>query len=221
MTVTGPMTRSDRVATWRKQRRSFRRAGTPGRRGRRWRRSSSILVMCSIASNAQTINELRMIPGAVGHNYSEDTNRLPVLGEATPSYHTLHLRSKWAEGRICLFKIAHLEIWAARICATWIAGESRFCELNQEHRQKCDDGCAVVDYKLPCVREAKKRTRNCPDHHGPSAGANTQALPTSREPTFATSAKSLLNAPGFEATGQPMRTRCPKQGAGQGKGVPI
>ena len=31
----------------------------------------------------------------------------------------------------------------------------------------------------------------------PSARANTQALPTSREATFATSAKSLLNAPGF------------------------
>ena len=31
MTVTGPMTRSDRVATWKKPRRSFGRAGTLGK----------------------------------------------------------------------------------------------------------------------------------------------------------------------------------------------
>ena len=34
----GPMTRSDRVATLEEPRRSFKRAGTPGRRGRSWKR---------------------------------------------------------------------------------------------------------------------------------------------------------------------------------------
>ena len=38
LTVNGPMTRSDRVATLEEARRSFRRAGTPGRRGRSWKR---------------------------------------------------------------------------------------------------------------------------------------------------------------------------------------
>ena len=38
MTVNGPMTRSDRVATLEEPRRSFKRAGTPGRRERSWKR---------------------------------------------------------------------------------------------------------------------------------------------------------------------------------------
>ena len=38
MTVNGPMTRSDRVATLEEARRSFKRAGMNGKRGRRWRR---------------------------------------------------------------------------------------------------------------------------------------------------------------------------------------
>ena len=37
LTVNGPMTRADRVATWKRQRRSFRRSGTRGRRGRSWK----------------------------------------------------------------------------------------------------------------------------------------------------------------------------------------
>ena len=38
MTVNGPMTRSDRVATLEEAKAQFRKAGTPGRRGRSWRR---------------------------------------------------------------------------------------------------------------------------------------------------------------------------------------
>ena len=38
LTVNGPMTRSDRVATLEEARRSFRKVGMPGRRGRSWRR---------------------------------------------------------------------------------------------------------------------------------------------------------------------------------------
>ena len=38
LTVNGPMTRSGRVATLEEAKRNFRRAGTPGRRGRRWKR---------------------------------------------------------------------------------------------------------------------------------------------------------------------------------------
>jgi hypothetical protein len=38
MTFNGPLTRSDRVATLEELERAFRRAGTPGRRGRNWRR---------------------------------------------------------------------------------------------------------------------------------------------------------------------------------------
>ena len=36
--LTGPMTRSDRVATLEEAKTQFRRAGTPGRRGRSWKR---------------------------------------------------------------------------------------------------------------------------------------------------------------------------------------
>ena len=39
LTVTGPMTRSDKVATLEEAKHSSRKAGTPGRRGRRWKRS--------------------------------------------------------------------------------------------------------------------------------------------------------------------------------------
>jgi hypothetical protein len=42
LTVNGPMTRADRVATLEEMpRRSFRRAGTRGRRGRSWKRAIS------------------------------------------------------------------------------------------------------------------------------------------------------------------------------------
>ena len=44
MTVNGPMTRSDRVATLEEARRNFRRAGTPGRRGQSWKRQNSLAV---------------------------------------------------------------------------------------------------------------------------------------------------------------------------------
>jgi hypothetical protein len=40
LTVTGPMTRSDRVATLDQAKAHFRRAGTPGRRGRSWKKLS-------------------------------------------------------------------------------------------------------------------------------------------------------------------------------------
>src|SRR6478609_8975265 len=43
----------------------------------------------------------------------------------------------------------------------------------------------------------------------PRARTNTQALPTSREPTFATSANSLLKTPGF------LVARAPEVGAGE------
>jgi hypothetical protein len=41
-------------------------------------------------SNRGSGRTLRMIPGAVGHNYSEDHQSAPVLGEAARSYHRLH-----------------------------------------------------------------------------------------------------------------------------------
>jgi hypothetical protein len=57
------------------------------------RRSSSILVMCSIASNAQTITELRMIPGAVGHDYSEDHQSAPRARRSKNPHITVSMQS--------------------------------------------------------------------------------------------------------------------------------
>jgi hypothetical protein len=42
LTANDPMTRSDKVATLEEVRRNFKRAGTPGRRGRSWKRSRSV-----------------------------------------------------------------------------------------------------------------------------------------------------------------------------------
>src|SRR6476620_802476 len=39
----GPMTRSDRAATWKRPRLSFKRPGMSGKRGRRWRRRRDAL----------------------------------------------------------------------------------------------------------------------------------------------------------------------------------
>jgi hypothetical protein len=55
MTVNGPMTRSNRVAT---PRRGFRRAGTIGRRGRTWRRcpnSANVTGTASLAGTVQAV----------------------------------------------------------------------------------------------------------------------------------------------------------------------
>jgi hypothetical protein len=50
MPVTGPMTRSDRVATLGGPRRSFRRAGALGRRGRSWKRWSDFRIQRIVLS---------------------------------------------------------------------------------------------------------------------------------------------------------------------------
>jgi hypothetical protein len=42
LTINGPVTRADRVATLEEAKRSSRRAGTRGRRGRSWRRSPAL-----------------------------------------------------------------------------------------------------------------------------------------------------------------------------------
>ena len=65
-------------------------------------------------------------------------------------------------------------------------------------------GSEPKPYSALNVREPEDRTRDRPHHCPPSARANTQALPTSREATFATSAKSLLNGPGFLAARAPV-----------------
>jgi hypothetical protein len=45
MTVTGPMTRSDRVATLEEAKAQLRKVGTPGRPGRSWKRSISAALI--------------------------------------------------------------------------------------------------------------------------------------------------------------------------------
>jgi hypothetical protein len=45
MTIAGPMTRSDRVATWRKPKRSFGKAGTLGRSGRSWKKVGGRMLL--------------------------------------------------------------------------------------------------------------------------------------------------------------------------------
>ena len=80
---------------------------------------------------------------------------------------------------------------------TWIAAESRFCEF--WFRNTIRNVTMVVPVLITSCQVSenpKKGPEIAQTTTVPRARANTQALPTSREPTFATSANSLLNVPG-------------------------
>src|SRR3954452_22268822 len=81
---------------------------------------------------------------------------------------------------------------------TWIAAESRFCEFWIRNTiRKVMMVVPVLITSCQVSENPKKGPEIAQTTTVPRARTNTQALPTSREPTFATSANSLLKTPGF------------------------
>jgi hypothetical protein len=91
-----------------------------------------------------------------------------------------------------------------------IAAESRFCEFWIKNTIR---NVTMVVPVLITSCHVSEKPKNGPEIAQtttvPRARAKTQALPTSREPTFATSANSLLKTPGF------LGDRAPEVGAGE------